>query len=183
MLEVVVVMEFECTSRLLVFFVLSLSRYMMMHHPSSSGNVDLVLMLHGRDELRAERVVNTYSGRVDLLGVPQHQLTCLIKKERERTWLELRCRNSSSLHQHCCLHGLATITVSPRPRIRLILILTLLQPTLGGASGHGYQPPGACAADALYYPTWLKGVNLGRRSSFGATATATLIQAVIKRLI
>jgi hypothetical protein len=27
----------------------------------------------------------------------------------------------------------------------------------GGAVGHGYQPPGSCAADA-YYPTWLKGV-------------------------
>ena len=27
----------------------------------------------------------------------------------------------------------------------------------GGAVGKGYQPPGACTADA-YYPTWLKGV-------------------------
>jgi hypothetical protein len=27
----------------------------------------------------------------------------------------------------------------------------------GGAIGKGYQPPGACTADA-YFPTWLKGV-------------------------
>ena len=55
-----------------------------------------------------------------------------------------------------------------------------LQPTLGGASGDGYQPPGACAADALY-PTWLKGVNYLVPPGSGVITTLTEAQGLMNR--
>jgi hypothetical protein len=44
----------------------------------------------------------------------------------------------------------------------------------GGAAGKGYQPPGACTADA-YYPTWLKGVVYLKASGSNLTENAGLI--------
>ena len=44
----------------------------------------------------------------------------------------------------------------------------------GGATGKGYQPPGACTAD-VYYPTWLKGVVYLKANGSSLTENGGLI--------